>query len=217
MATVHQITANRENSQKSTGPSTPEGKKRSALNAIRHNFTGQVLILTKTETPLYLDHCREYRDQFSPQGKLENELVQQLADQFWSLRQIRAQTNNLFTVSSVTENLGIESDDEDINSALAAAQGIHTNAKTLALLSIYEQRKERSIEKTLKLLKEAQETRKWETYKDLRDATQYREAFEIKEPDWVPSDDGFVCSLEELHAYDKKQGRAQVVLYSKRR
>ena len=38
------LNANRENSQKSTGPRTPEGKQRSRLNATRHGLTGQVSI-----------------------------------------------------------------------------------------------------------------------------------------------------------------------------
>jgi hypothetical protein len=39
---------NRANSQHSTGPKTPEGKKRISLNALRHGLTGQVVVMTST-------------------------------------------------------------------------------------------------------------------------------------------------------------------------
>ena len=41
MLTERQLTANRANAQKSTGPRSPEGKRASSLNACRHNLTGQ--------------------------------------------------------------------------------------------------------------------------------------------------------------------------------
>jgi hypothetical protein len=48
-ATQQQIDANRLNSQKSTGPKSPEGKFRAALNGWRHGLTGQVLTMAEDE------------------------------------------------------------------------------------------------------------------------------------------------------------------------
>jgi hypothetical protein len=204
MGSLHQIEANRENSLKSTGPSTPEGKKRSSMNAVRHGFTGQILILTEAEAPIYDEHCRAYRDQFFPKGKLENDLVQQLADQFWSLNRLRAQANNLTAI-----DLGDTGD--DLASAQAAAQAIRDNIKALGLLSIYEQRKERAIEKTLRLLNEIRNKRFEFEAAELKEAARYHEVFESKEEGWIPADDGFVCSSVEVDAYLRKQARAKIV------
>jgi hypothetical protein len=44
MASVAQLAANRANARLSTGPKTAEGKDRSSLNAIRHGFTGRLLV-----------------------------------------------------------------------------------------------------------------------------------------------------------------------------
>jgi hypothetical protein len=44
-----QLAANRANAQRSTGPKTEEGKRRSSLNARRHNLTGQVTAMTEED------------------------------------------------------------------------------------------------------------------------------------------------------------------------
>ena len=49
MISEKQLEANRRNAQRSTGPRTEEGKKIAALNARRHNLTGQVTAMTDEE------------------------------------------------------------------------------------------------------------------------------------------------------------------------
>ncbi len=44
MTTAAQIDANRRNAQRSTGPRTGEGMARSAQNAVKHGFTGRLLV-----------------------------------------------------------------------------------------------------------------------------------------------------------------------------
>src|SRR5260370_3426083 len=45
MSTEKQIAANRINAQKSTGPSTPEGRAAVRLNGVKHGLTAQTLVL----------------------------------------------------------------------------------------------------------------------------------------------------------------------------
>jgi hypothetical protein len=44
---------NRANAAKSTGPRSTPGKQRSSMNAVKHNLSGQHLILLATETEAY--------------------------------------------------------------------------------------------------------------------------------------------------------------------
>src|SRR5579864_6943535 len=197
MSTLSQVTATQQNSQKSTGPTTPEGKKRSSLNAIRHNLTGQVVIVSDTEMPIYQEHCREYRTDFAPKGKLETDLTQEMADLRWSIDRIHAAETNLCAVESLSDS-GMESGDPELNSAISIANSLEKNMKMLALLSVYAQRKQRAFDKTLDRLLEIQKERKSQEQHDPRQAAQFREVFQNEEPDWKPSQDGFVCSTTQL-------------------
>ncbi len=44
MTTAMQLEANRHNAQSSTGPKTSAGKSRSSQNAVKHGFTGRLLV-----------------------------------------------------------------------------------------------------------------------------------------------------------------------------
>jgi len=80
--------ASRENGQKSHGPVSPEGKAKSALNAVRCNLTSNHVILTAEDAPRYHTHISDYETQFEPIGPEESALVQSIADLRWRLNRI---------------------------------------------------------------------------------------------------------------------------------
>jgi len=80
--------ASRENGQKSHGPVSPEGKAKSALNAVRCNLTSNHVILTAEDAPRYHTHITDYQTQFEPIGPEECALVQSIADLRWRLNRI---------------------------------------------------------------------------------------------------------------------------------
>jgi hypothetical protein len=53
MATAAQIAANRANSQKSTGPRTPEGKAASRFNALKHGLDAASILLPGEDPDAY--------------------------------------------------------------------------------------------------------------------------------------------------------------------
>jgi len=140
MATPQQIEANRNNSQKSVGATSEAGKQRSALNATRHGFTGQQLVVSDAEKEAYEFHVLAYMDEYAPKTQIETNLVQQYADLNWSLHQIAVQQHNLMSlINAMTEQLMKQGDLEAMSKALAQPY------RTLNTLGIYESRKRRAV------------------------------------------------------------------------
>jgi hypothetical protein len=89
MATPAQVAANQANSQKSTGPASPEGKARSSRNSFKHGLYSKDLVLPN-EDPAELDQLRaSLRAEHQPINTTEDMLVNDIAENFWRLRRMR--------------------------------------------------------------------------------------------------------------------------------
>jgi len=88
MATEKQISAKRENAQKSTGPVTTEGKAIASHNAVKSGLTGQTVLVKTADVAAYHRLIERVTDKFHPDGDEECALVQDLADTEWRLARI---------------------------------------------------------------------------------------------------------------------------------
>jgi hypothetical protein len=102
MSSLKQIEANRRNALKSSGPTTPEGKRHSRCNAVRHGLTAETVIAA-------LEDCEDYQafeaaviSDYDAQSAVERELVLRLASVLWRLRRATGIETALF--ESVTED-----------------------------------------------------------------------------------------------------------------
>src|SRR5579871_3801716 len=77
------------------GPSTPEAKERVKYNALRHGFTGQVLIMTPEEREKFDVFVAGMMTDLAPAGTHETFLANSIAEEAWRLNQIRARCSNL--------------------------------------------------------------------------------------------------------------------------
>ncbi len=149
------------------GPKTEEGKKRSRLNALRHGITGQVTTMT--------DEDRAAHDQFSkaliqrPRARRSHggptrpaHRHRQLASQ--SHQRHRGQPLRPRPPSRTAAKLC--PDDEQIDAALTTARVFTMESKQLQLLTLYEQRLNRAVQKNLAMLQSLQATRKAGTRSD---------------------------------------------------
>ena len=89
MATQAQITANRLNAQKSTGPSTAEGKAASRFNALKHAATARSLVIPGEDEAVLAELSAAYYDQFQPVGPEEALLVEKIVASDWTQRRMR--------------------------------------------------------------------------------------------------------------------------------
>src|SRR5215472_3029495 len=159
---------NHRNASRSTGPATPEGKRRASLNALRHGLTGQTVVLPEDDLAAYQKHCAQYHAELKPQGLLETKAVQTIADTYWRLDRIRAMENNLFALALEEQNP--LSSDPLIASALAQARSLEDHGDLLARLSLYEQRLNRTLAQAQAQLKQLQQERAQAEARDLETA-----------------------------------------------
>ena len=87
MATDAQIRANQQNAQKSKGPTSIEGKKKSSMNAVTHGIFSKIAILPG-EDEVFIQKLREYiLATYQPQDTMERCLVDRIS--IAMLRQVR--------------------------------------------------------------------------------------------------------------------------------
>src|SRR5271167_882549 len=156
------------------GPASPEAKERVRYNALRHGFTGQVLIMTPEEREKFDAFLKGMMTDLAPVGTHETFLANSVAEEAWRLNQIRARCANLSAVGDF-DGAGdkyrpMEGQNPAIVTAVIESVVARDLSKELALMSLYGQRTQRDYEKYKRELKERQEERKTE------EATQREEA-----------------------------------------
>ena len=84
MATAKQKAANRRNAKKSTGPVSPEGKARSAMNSLSHGLTSQVLFTRREQPAEFWAILSDFMEEFQPESPFEQTLVERMALAQWN-------------------------------------------------------------------------------------------------------------------------------------
>jgi hypothetical protein len=216
--TEAQLNARRQNAQLSTGPRTIAGKKRSSLNAFRHGLTGQIIVHTPEDQEAFNKHCDGIREALAPEGALELDLAQAIAEDRWRLNRARALENSIFALGQ-TEHVPEDSDNPDVDAALAQGRTWIAHAHELQLLSTYENRIRRSVEKNTAELRALQAERKAAIAKAEEEARLLVQLADAEGGNYDPADDfpvetqplGFVFSRPAIQRQiDRSQrlGRA---------
>lgn len=85
MTTEDQIKANRLNSQKSTGPRSQEGKRRSSRNATRHGLLAKEVVVSGESAQEFMELRRKALEALKPANILEERLVERVVACLWRL------------------------------------------------------------------------------------------------------------------------------------
>jgi ribosomal silencing factor RsfS len=96
MATLKQFEANRRNSQKSTGPKTPEGKAAVSMNALRHGLRARTVVLPGEDPTEFHQLCDDLQAEWTPQSRTEQFYVEQMAVSQWKLTRMEVVEVNIF-------------------------------------------------------------------------------------------------------------------------
>ncbi len=159
----------------STGPKTPEGKRRCALNAYRHGLTGQLVIITPEEQIAYDQHSQINLESMAPANAYERSLAprrfhsstQSIADDRWRLTRARSIESGIFALgfqAPAADATGVP----QVDDAFAQARTWLNDSRNLQLLTIYEQRIQRSVDKNLAQLETLQAKRQATAMEDMR-------------------------------------------------
>src|ERR1019366_8882653 len=107
-------------------------------------------------------HCLQ------PENALELQVAQSIAEDHWRLNRVFAVESNIFALGDFESPAPAGSGERDleIHTALNSARVFLADAKQFALLSIYEQRIHRNLQKSIAQLGDLQSARKQNTVPD---------------------------------------------------
>jgi hypothetical protein len=168
---------------------TESGKRRVSFNAFKHGLTSKVHVHTPEESEAFRTHCQAYQAELAPIGIQETDLVQLIAEDRWRLKRARSIESNIFAAGINAHAGEIESGDEQIDNALAEGKTWVEQAKFLALITLYEQRINRAIEKNTAALRALQTARREAYAQAEQEAIMLTEYAEQQGETYDPGDD----------------------------
>jgi hypothetical protein len=192
MVSEKQLEANRRNAQKSTGARTAEGQANSSRNNLRHGLTGHISLLPTEDREAHDAFCNELIDSFNPETPMERQLARTIAEDSWRLNRACAMENNMFALRRQHER-------REIQIALADAQTFLAHANQFNLLTLYEQRINRNLQRNMKLLKELQTERQTQHNQAMEEAKLLAQLNLMNGLPYQPEGNGFVFSPAEIN------------------
>jgi hypothetical protein len=205
-----QLRANRANAQKSTGPRTEEGKQRSRLNGLRHGLTGQVSIMTDENRAAHDNFCNPIIARLAPEGPLEMQLANLIAQDHWRLNRIQAIEDGLFVLGACRPVNQVDSGAPQADEALAEAMTFMRQSKEFMLLTLYESRINRNIRKNMEQLSELQTERKAQREKDLEEAQLLAHLADNNGETFDSKQHGFAFSTAEIDFLIERKRRLKL-------
>jgi hypothetical protein len=199
----------------STGPRTEEGKQRSALNALRHGLTGRTVVMPYEDMDQYHIFCRRLFQTLAPETPLEEQYAQTFCDTQWRLNRARSLEDAMLSLGHSEEAGEIETEHAQVHAVLTAARVFRDDNKSFLNLSLYEQRLQRTLEKSLRELKALQAERKAQRQAELDAAVAERNLLKMKvkhgnhhiQTETEPITRQFVFSTAEIEAEARRQFR----------
>jgi len=183
---------NRANSAHSTGPRTDAGKQRSSLNALSHGLTARTAVLPTEDHEAYQRHIQQFLDEYAPATPTETQLVHEIANTAWRLNRIPFLEADLLS--------------QDPNPQTLVPQ--------LATLGLHGSRLSRQFQKAIEQLRDIQQERRRLERRQLNEAAKIFIRHQHKGLAWVPSDDGFVFSREQVERHARHLMRLNPTFYA---
>jgi len=197
------------------------------MNALRHGMTGQVNLMPDEDREAHDKFCAAIVECLAPVGALEIQFAQSAADDNWRANRGRAIETNMFAIGSFGpgfpgnprtmefgNNAKIDLGNPEIDVAVISAQVFANAPNKFQLMSLYMQRTNRDMQKSLDRLAALQTDRKTRQQQDLEELAALLEYNEIKhipiEKAETKGPNGFVFSIHRIHAFVTRKRRLEL-------
>jgi len=132
---------------------------RSVLMGRRDPTTGQSVLRTETDAETHRRFIAEFVASVKPDGMLEIQLAQRLAQDTWRINRIHAVEENIFVLGRSEPYAKIQTAHPEIHAAMVQALTFRNDPKLLADLALYGQRVTKNFHVNLNQLLKLQSLR----------------------------------------------------------
>ena len=196
-----QLTANRQNAQLSTGPTSDNGRLKSSLNAIKTALTGRTVLLASDDAALYEQHVLAYTKELRPLTQRERDLAQSIADTAWRLKRIPALEMAIYAQGRVEFAEAFNDHEPSARPGLIELKTFLTYEKQLRNLQLQEARLSSRYRKDTAELRQIQADRDQREQIDLDTAAKLYTAAKHDGKPFDPEENGFEFSIDDIEAY----------------
>jgi hypothetical protein len=196
------LKANRENAQKSTGPTSALGKQRSSLNACRHGLTGQTVVMPDEDMKAFEAFIKEMVESLHVADAIERQLAVTWASCQWRINRAVAIEENLLTMGNIigaADNFQLEH--PQVHNAMCSVKTYRTDSQEFSRIALYTQRLVNQSEKILRQLKELQAERKHRQHKEMNDVVEIYKLHREQGLAFDPMAHGFVLTIADVEAH----------------
>jgi hypothetical protein len=132
---------------------------KSILRGSRNPVTGQAVLMIEADADSHRKFIAEYVAALKPDGMIETQLAQRLAQDTWRINRIHAIEENIFALGHSEPYANIKSAHPEIHAAMVQALTFRNDPKLLANLALYEQRVTKNFHVNFNLLLKLQSLR----------------------------------------------------------
>src|ERR1700693_746490 len=144
MSSLRRIQSSKANGALSKGPSTPAGKLRSSLNAIRHGLCAESTVVEDEPGENFPILLQQHIDRFQPAGEVEFGMIEEMCAACWRQRSAWSIETRILDTQTAAQP------DGDARLRMATAFHGLTAAHSLSLVHRYEARLHRLYQRSLR-------------------------------------------------------------------
>jgi len=156
---------------------------------MRHGLTGRTVVMPHEDMQAY-HACNELFADLAPETSLERQYAQTFCDTQWRLNRARSIEDAMIALGHSEAAGRIETEHPQVHAALTAARVFRDDSKSFVNLSLYEQRLQRTLDKSLNQLRTLQAERRAQ-------ASQTEAVIESENPEPAHNPEQFVFSTSE--------------------